>query len=276
MAASATLDRQTGRFLIVGDLHQDFWADLGRDPFAPLPPGFFADLDGILIAGDFTNKPKVRWPHAFDWLSRYIPLDRVFVLPGNHDYYDFRLDGDDRLAEIAAAAGARFLQDSEILYGRARLLCTTLWTDFELGAGLAVNAAAAEARVSDFRTIRVGGSGYRRIRATDLARRHRAHLDWLERRLATPHDGETVVVTHHAPLPDAAGDDALAACFASDLGAVIDRHRPARWIFGHTHKPYAATRGRTEIRNVSFGYPDELTDDAVAARLTPFVFELGG
>lgn len=50
----------------------------------------------------------------------------------------------------------------------------------------------------------------------------------------------------------------LSSCFASDLDGLIDRHRPAAWIFGHTHRSadLRAPRG-TLLRNVSIGYEHE-------------------
>lgn len=50
--------------LVIADLHLDFWLQAGRDPFASLDPKLLASLDALIIAGDMSNKPKVRWPIA--------------------------------------------------------------------------------------------------------------------------------------------------------------------------------------------------------------------
>ena len=69
-----------------------------------------------------------------------------------------------------------------------------------------------------------------------------AQAAWLEARLAEPHAGPTVVVTHHAPSPRSihprfAGSP-LNACFVSDAERLIDERRVQLWIHGHTHDSF--------------------------------------
>ena len=112
--------------------------------------------------------------------------------------------------------------------------------------------------MNDYRLIRVAGASYRRIRAADTVALHRDHRRWLEARLAEPFDGDTVVVTHHAPHPACLGrfeGGSLAAAYASDLTDLIEAHRPALWLHGHTHVPSDLTVGATRVLNVSIGYP---------------------
>ncbi|MDT0684719.1 metallophosphoesterase [Roseicyclus sp. F158] len=248
--------------LFFADLHLDLWLGASRDPFAEIPETVWERIDAVVVVGDLTNKPKVRWPHALAHMGKYIALDRVYLLPGNHDYYDHTLDGDDRLAAIATEAGARFVQTAAIEFGGCRLLCATLWTDFELTGPKdeAVRSAMSGAvkRMSDYRYIRLGSDGYRRIRPQDIRRNHMAHRAWLEQKLAEPFEGDTIVATHHAPHPDALEGDFLDVAYASDLSELIERHAPAFWIYGHTHTPAAFTVGRTELVNVSLGYPMEI------------------
>ncbi|WP_223163201.1 metallophosphoesterase [Roseivivax sediminis] len=120
--------------LVIADLHLDLWLDARHDPLAAVAPATWDRLDALIIAGDLANKPKVRWPLMLRHMGRYLPLDRVYVVPGNHDYYHHVLDGDDRLADMAQVAGANFAQKSEIVVGDHRFLCCTLWTDFRLGS----------------------------------------------------------------------------------------------------------------------------------------------
>lgn len=118
--------------LVVADLHLDMWLQAGRDPLAALSPDTLGSLDALIIAGDLANKPKTRWPHMIRHLARYVPVERIHLLPGNHDYYDHVLNGDDRLADICAQTGANFVQKSVVVIGDTRLLGCTLWTDFAL------------------------------------------------------------------------------------------------------------------------------------------------
>ncbi|MEM8837783.1 MAG: metallophosphoesterase [Pseudomonadota bacterium] len=261
------------RILILSDLHDDFWADYRRDPFKGIEDEI-ADLDLLLLAGDISNKPKVRWRYAFERLSRLMPLERVAVFPGNHDFYDFEIDGEERLQEIASSLGVSYVQKKQIALPGIRLLCATLWTDFELGPGSAINKGRIVARMNDYRKIRVASDGYRRLSPSDLIARHRDHLSWFDDELSRPFDGRTFVVTHHAPHQSVLQDysEGLDAAYASDLGAFIQTHKPDRWFFGHSHGAKDVSLGKTELRNVSLGYPDDVPDPG--HRITSLIFKI--
>jgi|GEM_PF-287229 len=243
--------------LVVADLHLDFWLQGGRCPLAMADPDVLSSLDALIIAGDLSNKPKVRWHKMISHLSRYIAADRIHVLPGNHDYYDHALDGEGRLSAICAEAGARFLQKTEIVFGTNRFLCCTLWSDFALHGDTAKAMAGAQRDINDYRYIRHIGSGYRRIWPSDTALIHADHLQWLELRLAAPFSGRTIIVTHHCPHPDLIGERSaeLDPVYGSNLLPLIERYQPHTWLFGHTHYRQEALVGRTRVRNVSLGYP---------------------
>jgi Icc-related predicted phosphoesterase len=259
------------KVLIVGDVHFDLWRDAGRDPFAALTATDWAGVEAVIIAGDLTNKPRVRWKYAIRNLARYIEPGRVHIIPGNHDYYDFQIDRDDRLAEIAKSEGAKFAQKCEFLIGDARFLCCTLWTDFGLNGDVAGSQAIARARMNDYRYIRNAGAGYRRIRPSETVQIHQDHRAWLEDRLSRPHPGPTIVVTHHCPHPRLVNTppDDLSPVYGSDLTKLIARHQPDAWLFGHTHHSGEVLEGRTRVRNVSLGYPDQVppgTEDQILRR----------
>jgi len=98
------------RALIIGDVHFDRWIEAERDPFAGLTTEDWARLDALFIAGDLSDKPRVRWKYAIRQLARHVDPGRIYIIPGNHDYYDFQIDRDDRLAEIAAREGLIWLR----------------------------------------------------------------------------------------------------------------------------------------------------------------------
>ncbi|WP_103336024.1 metallophosphoesterase [Pseudotabrizicola formosa] len=246
--------------LVVADLHLDMWLQAGRDPLAALSPELLGSLDGVFIAGDLSNKPKVRWQSMIRHLARYVPLEHIHVLPGNHDYYDHVLDGDDRLAEICAEAGANFAQKSVTVIGDTRFLSCTLWTDFALHADPGRAMMAAQRDMNDYRYIRCAGAGFRRIRPSDTAFIHADHRAWLEEKLSAPLAGETIVVTHHCPHPDLIGERRgdLEAAYGSNLLPMIEKFQPDLWLFGHTHWRVEATVGKTVVRNVSLAYPGQV------------------
>lgn len=95
---------------------------------------------------------------------------------------------------------------------------------------------------------------------------HHDQRAWLEAMLAQPHfagqQGQTVVITHHGPHPVAAEPiGELSPAFYSDLKALILRHQPDIWFFGHSHHRFRGTVGRTDLRNVGIGYPGERQPD---------------
>ncbi len=256
----------TGRIVLVADLHYDHFELSLQEPFRRhrLDQIDWKGVDALIVAGDIADRPQENWRRALDYLARYMPPKRIFVFPGNHDFYGFDLGGDATLRKIVEAAGAVYVQQTELRYGVTRLLCCTLWTDFRLAGDPGEAMELAEVYMLDYRRIRCtpATGGPRLIRAEDTAALHRIDRAWLEDRLSAPHfageGGKTVIVTHHGPHPATAGShDALTASFHSDLSDLIARHRPDYWFFGHSHRRLSAMVGGTDIRNVSIGYPRE-------------------
>ncbi len=192
------------------------------------------------------------------------------MFPGNHDYYDHVLDGEDRLARVCDEAGAQFAQKLVFVVGETRYLCCTLWTDFAIRGSAEEGMYQAEKSMYDYKYIRMESARYRRIQPIDIARVHADHRAWLEARLAEPFAGRTIVVTHHAPLGECLEyDDEMSGAYASDLSGLIDMYQPDEWLHGHTHHSCATTRGRTDIRCVSIGYPHQV-DTSIPPVLAEF------
>lgn len=242
--------------LVTADLHLDLWQRTRRDPFAALA-SLLGGVDALIVAGDLTNNPQRHWPDALARLARLIDPAKVFIFPGNHDYYHFHLDGDDRLRAMVEDAGMTWAQKTEAVIGGVRFLCATLWTDFRLTGDATAAQNNARQAMNDYRLI------LRNARSDMLQPRHTAdvhadHLAWLTDRIARPHPGRTVIVTHHGPSPCATGSiDRLTPAFSSDLDGWILQHEPDLWLFGHTHRHRAGQVGSTRIINISLGYPDE-------------------
>ena len=250
--------------LITADLHLDLWAHAGRDPFAGILP-VLSNLDALIIAGDLANDPQRNWPRALARLGRLVAPDRIWVIPGNHDYYGATLD-DDVLARIASGAGANLAQKRALTFGTCRLLCCTLWTDFALLGDPQTAMDRAAMTMPDYGRIRRRNGDL--ITPGDTAALHRDHLDWLTREIARPWHGQTIVVTHHAPSAAVAGPiSGISPAFTSDIDGWIEAHRPDYWFFGHTHRPLSVRIRGAPIVNVSLGYPDEVPEGAEAEPL---------
>ena len=256
------MTEQHRNVLILADLHFDAWIRAGRDPLALIPAETWARLDGLIIAGDLSNNPLGGWPAYLKRVGEQMPLERVHVFPGNHDYYGHALDDEAIIGRAAERVGATFAQKAQIVVGRTRFLCCTLWTDFELNGDAEASKAAAYRGMNDYQAVFASMDDLRVLRPNDTLTVHCDHRAWLQAALDTAFDGDTIVVTHHAPVPQGLMQpiDALGPAFGSDLRDLIAAHQPRAWFYGHTHIPYRGRFGRTDVINCSLGYPGEVSE----------------
>jgi hypothetical protein len=156
------------------------------------------------------------------------------------------------------------LECDETVVGGVRFLGCTLWSDFDVLGERERSMAVCGRVVNDFTHI-----GWRPedrpLQPSDAARLHAVSRRWLEHRLATAHEGPTVVVTHHGPLPPAVEIThplwrAIAGAFVSDLTTLMDGDRVALWVFGHTHRRVDRVVNGTRVISNPRGYPHELVD----------------
>ena len=222
---------------VLSDLHQE-WPENECDPTADAPDAF----DVVVVAGD-VDTPGDR---ALDRLAAWFPGVPVVYVPGNHDFYlrddepAYTLwDMRERMAERAARHGVTLLDDSAAVLAGTRFLGGTLWTDLRLGThGRAEAHASARKGMNDYRHVRRKRSGkHRHLRTNETVELHRATRRYLDEALATPFDGPTVVVTHHAPSPRSVlrGHSDMNHCYVSDLEWLMEAHRPVLWVHGHLH-----------------------------------------
>lgn len=234
------------RIMVVADLHLDHWKHAGLNPLDALTMPEWAMLDGLIVAGDLSNQATRKWPRFLSALTDRVSPDRIFVLPGNHDYYGLSLGQDDALAAICAAHGVGFAQKRRLTIAGRHFLCATLWS-----------ADPQPGRDMD----RITGATPQAVAAL-----HRQHLEWLDAALAEC-GGDATVVTHHAPHPALLPpDQALPGSFASDLSALIGRHRPRQWLFGHAHRAHSAVIEGCFCRNVTLGPPAQRPDPGTRLR----------
>jgi predicted phosphodiesterase len=258
------------RVRVLSDLHLEF------EPRGPIAgavewrfgqgglPSVPADL--VVLAGDIAlGADGVRW-------ARRTFREPVVYVAGNHEFYRRQLQ--DTLSALdaeAAGSNVHFLEDRELRIAIAgsdvRVLGATLWTDFLLEGALNRQAAMyiAERAMSDYAVIRFAdpARGERPLRADDTAAANARSRAFLERSLATPFAGTTIVVTHMLPSPRSLSPSwtgsPLNGAFASDLEALVVRHQPALWIHGHTHESSDYRIGNTRVVCNPRGYvPHEL------------------
>ncbi|MGU3557961.1 metallophosphoesterase [Methylobacterium radiotolerans] len=249
------------RLWAFSDLHQEH-DENAWDPAAHEPGGGF---DVAVVAGD-VHMPLTR---ALDWLSERLPGSQVLMVPGNHEAWWNR--GEDRYTihdqfergrDRASALGIHLLLDDAVVIGGTRFLGNTLFTDFRWGSfslSHAFRTAQGRNGMMDYRRIRTGPRSRDRIEPGEVLAMHRATRAFIEDELARPHDGPTVVVTHHAPHPASLLDPHadLAWCYASDLTDMIMDRGPDLWVHGHVHRAADYAVGRTRILCNPRGHHDE-------------------
>lgn len=235
------------RALFIGDPHVDI---PGNDWKWSLPENF----DILLCTGD------VRQPghKAIEWLASACPHKPILYTPGNHDYYSFFDKSDpsmkttyererDAMRRRAEELSVYFMdQNSVVLEDGTRVLGTTLWTDFMLRPpyltfGDAVRLAAKQ--MNDYKCIKVRAGRSRDMFAPkDSIAAHKEARKWLWEQLAVAHpDGDTIVMSHHAPHPNSLLHGRVTAdldcCYASDLTPILEADTaPTHWFHGHIHK----------------------------------------
>lgn len=197
------------------------------------------DADVVVLAGDIARpKDAIRWASAF--------AKPVLYVAGNHEFYGGSIAGTvAELKGLCAGTTIRVLDDDEAVIDGVRFLGTTLWTDFRLfGDGEMRAAAMLEAlrAMRDYSRIRLDDGAGTLLTPETSAALFAAHAGWLERKLAEPHPGPTVVITHHAPSRQSIhrrySDSLLNACFVADVEHLADASRVQLWVHGHTHDSF--------------------------------------
>jgi predicted phosphodiesterase len=236
------------RLHVLSDLH------LEHAPFS-VPE---VDADVVVLAGDVAPGTA-----GIEWMRRQLEGRPILYVAGNHEFYGHDLPGlTSRLRDAARGSAINVLENDAVVIDGVRFLGCSLWSDFEFaGAENRANTMrVCERLVNDYKQIRASDPD-RPLRAQDTRDLHVASRAWLATALAAPHDGPTVVVTHHAPLvrqrPENPVLAAVGGAFASDLSELMDGERAGLWIFGHIHRVVDTEVNGTRVLSNQRGYPHE-------------------
>lgn len=248
------------RVHVLSDLHVEF-ADFD------LPD---VDADITVLAGDIHTRSR-----GLSVAERFAQRSSVVYVAGNHEFYGTaipKLYG--QIREQAANSSVHFLQNETIVLGNARFIGATLWTDYNLfGPDIrAQGMAVGKATMTDVRKIRTSPD-YRKLTPSYVQSSCQDSIRYLQSVLSTPHNGPTIVVTHHAPslrsIDPQYQHDLISASYASNLEQLILANDIDLWIHGHTHHCVDYKIGNTRIVSNQRGYPGESTgfDPTFAVRL---------
>jgi hypothetical protein len=246
------------------------------------------DCDVMVVAGDMQAPGTLALRRL---RGLYPDRDRPLIyVRGNHDFYshydkhhpELKTTFERQIAEmpeIAAELGIILLGDSAVeldIDGAAvRIGGGTLWTDFSarppwMSFDDAVRAAAKG--MNDYRLVKVEpGRSKDTLRPRDTVDAHKRTVSFIETMLSTPFDGDTIIVTHHAPSlhslrgwdpahPERFAD--LDFCYATDLerwftgeGMPASHVPPVLALHGHIHENRDYCVGNTRIVCNPRGYP---------------------
>ncbi|MNO43451.1 3',5'-cyclic adenosine monophosphate phosphodiesterase CpdA [compost metagenome] len=231
------------KVLVYSDLHLEF-SDFQ-------PPA--ADVDLVVLAGDISVRAR-----GVAWANETFACPVIYAC-GNHEYYKGHLPKTLIKMQAAAAQHVHVLENQSLVIGDIRFLVATAWTDFTSTGDYKAAMRVCAEWMNDFKRIRVG-TGYSRLRTTDVIGLNIAARQFLATELAKPFPGKTVVISHHCPIEEVAGhghEGHLGAAYFNqwhDLVAQSDI-----WIFGHTHHAVDTVISGCRMVSNPRGYPGEST-----------------
>ncbi|MBB3272780.1 putative phosphodiesterase [Pseudomonas sp. OG7] len=231
------------KLLIYSDLHTEF------APFEP--PAHDADV--VILAGDISTRVR-----GVKWANETFSCPVIYT-PGNHEFYQGHLDRTLVKMREAAADHVHVLDNQSLILGDTRFLVATGWTDFTATGDYKAAMRVCAEWMSDFKYIRISES-YRKLRPADLIARNIVARKFLATELAKGFEGRSVVVTHHCPLPELAGnghEGHLAAAYCNEWLELVAEADV--WIFGHTHHAVDAVVSGCRVISNPRGYPGERT-----------------
>lgn len=235
------------RLWVLSDLH----IDINRASPLDLPASP-PEHDVVVIAGDIGEGLA----DSVDWIAangfNRVPV--VYVC-GNHEFY-----GHDRHEELERgrrhASGhdnIHLIERDAVVIGGVRFLGCTLWTDYALYGEAEQAMRDAGKYLSDHVTIANRGRSWTPY---DAREEHFASRAWLTNRLAEPFDGQTVVVSHHAPSESSVHPkfraNRITPAFCSNLDDLVAQ--ADIWVHGHTHASFDYRLGKCRVVNNPRGY----------------------
>ncbi|MCO6047692.1 metallophosphoesterase [Aeoliella sp. ICT_H6.2] len=214
------------------------------------------DADVRILAGDIDVRTR-----GLEFALEQSAIPAIYVA-GNHEYYGDALPKlTDKLRQQASGTQVHFLENEVAVFGATRILGCTLWTDFDLCGSEIREIAMLEAKkiMNDYKRIRKSPR-YGKVQPATTRSLHLSSLAWLRSELQREWSGQTIVVTHHAPLVQSLDRhkpvELLSAAYASQLDSLIEEFPIHLWIHGHTHHCVDYEWMGTRILSNQRGYPD--------------------
>ena len=222
----------------MSDIHLEFDGQL---------PWRMPNLEGeedmvLLLAGDVTANFHI-------WMDRpskdkFTPWMRevcerhkhVIYIAGNHEYYRGKMSRVQEYWKGLDVDNFTFLDRDTIVLDGVRFIGCTMWT--ELPPHIVTGGD-----MNDFDRIK---TDIGKFMIQDWRQEHEACRWFIEQELEKDFDGETVMVTHHAPSYQSIHDKYAGGSdyfYASNLEKYMWYNPIKYWIHGHTHQSMDYTVG---------------------------------
>jgi len=248
---------------LLSDLHNEFLRKGKNTPehrWSGSIPDTDADL--VVLAGDIDTGT-----HGVEWAiteSRRLAKKIIYV-PGNHEFYGHEYHAmKSEISRLCDGTDVYCLDPGMTIHQGVRFIGATLWTNYEADSSVSPEMSMdyIDGALADHWRIKfIQDDSSRRFMPQDALALHVKQLGWLEQQLNSPHDGRTVVVTHHGPHPVCQHPhfpmSKMSAAFHSDLGYLIEKNEIEVWAFGHTHANLDCMIAGTRIVSNQAGYPGE-------------------
>jgi len=221
---------------IVSDLHIEFW---DHHWMKNLP---FGNSPYLICAGDLGEFSRPKTVLALEYLCNL--YDKVFYVPGNHDYYGSNFDVINKYFDALESTlpHLKLLRTGVIdQLGDYLIMGDTLWIpDHPWLNTFPINDPY---QITELRPA--------------IFKHHHALRDFLLENV----NEKTIVVTHHLPHQQSIAPQYMLEptnkWFLGDCEDIIKGCKPAIWIHGHTHTMFDYKLQDTRIICNPLGYPGE-------------------
>ena len=227
------------------DLHLEFPDNKEYIIDNPINP--VADI--LILAGDIMPFAEIDKHNDFlDSIS--INFKITFWIPGNHEYYYYRID-DSTVLDTKIRENIFLVNNCVKEISGVNLIFSTLWSNISEERRLLIQLS-----LSDFKVIKCKDGLFN---VDDYNALHQESLEFLKKALKEKSNNKTVVVTHHSPTftnyPEKYANSKINEAFASNLNSLIEENSIDYWIYGHHHSNVGDFQiGNTKLITNQLGY----------------------
>jgi len=274
-AAGCSVDQSTApglfRIQICSDLHVEFYDPADPEYDSKLKALFEPAAENLALLGDIglIRQPSYR---AF-LLAASEQFRRVFVVLGNHEFYQSTMPGALRnVARICAERENLFLvENASFVVDNVRIVGATLWAHIPEAYVVVVARCMNDYRMigseDDNKSGDFDGRDQEALDPTETSAMHAHTVQFIQKELLAARKAgqQVLVLTHHAPLnlnsygatrPDE-WHRRMFLANGSDLSALFQPPLHT-WAYGHTHWYHDVTLHGTRVVSNPRGYPNEV------------------